>query len=148
LFPDLLPALNFDGNTPKIVWNDISPRIGLTVALNESRKTVARASYARYAGQLGPLDASYNSPVTYGYTYLASQGVDRNGDGFAQKDEILTSQVVLFFSNVDPKDPTSLTALNKIDPNYHANHDQEFIVGIDHELAANFSVGAAYAWRK
>ena len=148
LFPDLLPALNFDGNTPKIVWNDISPRVGLTVALDDKKKTVARASYARYAGQLGPLDASYNSPVTYGYTYLAYKWVDRNGDGFAQKDEILTNAGVLYFSNVDPKNPTSLAALNKIDPKYHANHDQEFIVGIDHELLPNFSIGAAYTWRR
>lgn len=148
LFPDLLPALNFDGNTPAIVWKDFSPRVGLTVALDDKKKTVVRASYARYAGQLGPLDASYNSPVTYGYTYLAYRWADRNGDGFAQKDEILTNAGVLYFANVDPKNPTSLGALNKIDPNYHANHDQEAIVGIDHELLPNFSVGAAYTWRR
>jgi len=87
LFPELLPGLNFDGNTPKITWNDVSPRVGLTVALDEKKRTVARASYARYAGQLGPLDATFNSPVTYGYTYLAYRWVDRNGDGFAQKDD-------------------------------------------------------------
>ena len=34
------------------VWNSITPRIGLTYALNESRKTIARASYAMFASQL------------------------------------------------------------------------------------------------
>lgn len=149
VFPNLVPALNFDGNTPAIKWNDISPRVGLTLALDDKRKTVARASYARYAGQLGPLDATFNSPVTYGYTYLAYKWVDRNHDGFAQKDEILTNEGVVYTSgNIDPANPTALTSINKIDTNYHANHDDEVIVGLDREIAANFSVGVAYTWRR
>jgi hypothetical protein len=149
LFPNLLPDLTFDGNTPSIVWNDVSPRVGVTVALDEKRKTVLRASYARYAGQLGGLDATFNSPVTYGYTYLAYRWVDRNHDGFAQKDEIMTNEGVLYTSgNVDPAHPTALSSINTIDPNYHANHDQEAIVGIEREIAPNFSVGAAYTWRR
>ena len=46
-FPNILGAINFDGNTPQIKWNDISPRVGLTLALDESKKTVrARATPA------------------------------------------------------------------------------------------------------
>jgi hypothetical protein len=40
--------------------------------------------------------------------------------------------------------PTSATSPNTIDPNYHANRDNEFILGLDHELRPNFAVGAAY----
>jgi hypothetical protein len=148
LFPDLLPTLKFDGNVPGIKWNDFSPRVGLTLALDDSRKTVARASYAHYAGQLASPDATFNSPIPYGYTYLAYKWVDRNGDGFAQKDEILTNQGVLYAGNVDPANTTSLVALNKLDPNYHANHDDEIIVGLEREVIPNFSVGVAYTWRK
>jgi hypothetical protein len=148
LFPNLVPALNFDGNVPGIEWNDVSPRFGATVALDEKRKTVVRASYARYAGQLGPIDSQFNSPITYNYNYLAYRWVDRNGDGFAQRDEILTNLGVVYSAGIDPSNPTALTALNKIDPDYHANHDQEVIVGIDREIAPNFSVGAAYTWRR
>ena len=37
------------------------------------------------------------------------------------------------------RNPTSVdVAVNTIDPNYHANHDNEFIVGLDHELMPNF----------
>ena len=148
LFPDLVPSLNFNlSSLPKISWNDFSPRISMTYALGESRKTVARASYARYAGQLGPIDASFNSPVSYGYSYLAYRWVDLNHDGFAQKNEILTNQGVVYQS------PTffsggSLATTNKIDSNYHANHDSEIIAGLEHELMPNFSVGVAYTWRR
>jgi carboxypeptidase family protein len=149
LFPNLLPDLSFDGNTPAITFNDVSPRVGLTLALDEKRKTVLRASYARYAGQLGGLDTTFNSPVTYGYTYLAYRWVDRNSDGFAQREEILTNEGVVYTSgNVDPAHPAALSSINKIDPNYHANRDHEAILGIEHELAPNLSVGAAYTWRR
>ena len=35
-FPDLLPSLTFDGGGPTINWNDISPRVGVTYALDET----------------------------------------------------------------------------------------------------------------
>jgi hypothetical protein len=147
-FPELLPALSFAGETPSITWNDFSPRVSFSYALDASRRTVARASYARYAGQLNPLDGTYNSPIAYGYTYLAYKWKDLNGDHLAQKNEILTSEGVLYSTNVNPANPTALSAVNKIDPNYQASHDSEVIVGLDHELAPNFAVGAAYTWRR
>ncbi len=148
LFPNLVPALQFDGNVPGITWNDISPRASVTIALDQNRKTVMRASYARYAGQFGPIDTQFNSPVTYNYNYLAYRWVDRNNDGFAQRDEILTNQGVVYSAGIDPDNPTALTSINKIDPDYHANHDQEFVLGIEREILPNFSLGAAYTWRR
>lgn len=148
LFPNLVPGLSFDGNVPGVEWNDVSPRVGVTAALDEKRKTVVRASYARYAGQFGPIDTQFNSPVTYNYNYIAYRWVDRNSDGFAQRDEILTGLGPVYSAGIDPANPTALTSLNKIDPDYHANHDNEFIVGIERELQPNFSLGAAYTWRR
>src|SRR5262249_45213113 len=115
---------------------------------DDKRKTIARASYARYAGQLSPIDAQFNSPVTYNYNYLAYGWVDRNGDGFAQKDEILLDQGVLYANGIDPANPGGASATNKIHQNYHANHDNEVIAGIEREIAPNFSIGAAYTWRR
>jgi hypothetical protein len=146
--PNVLPALTFDGKTPAVNWNDWSPRVGVTVALDDARKTVLRASYARYAGQLGPPDATLNSPIPFGYTYLAYRWVDLNHDGLVQRDEILTNQGVLYAGLVDPLNPASATTLNTIDPKYHANHDNEVIVGIEREIAKDFSVGVAYTYRR
>ena len=147
-FPELLPSLTFDGNSQGAKWDDISPRVSFTWALDQARRTVARGSYARYAGQLNPLDGTYDSPIAYGYTYLAYKWADHNGDHLAQKSEILTGEGVLYATNVDANNPTALSSINRIDPNYKANHDHEVVLGIDHEVAPNFAVGAAYTWRK
>ncbi len=147
-FPNLLPSLSFDGTSPTIDWNDISPRVGATFALDEKRKTVLRASYARYAGQLNPFEVTSASPVGAYYTFIAYKWVDTNGDGFAQKNEILTNLGPQYSNAVDPAHPTSATSPNKIDTNYHANHDNELIIGLDHEVMPNFSVGAAYTFRR
>jgi hypothetical protein len=147
-FPDLLPTLSYDGTGQTITWNDFSPRVGMTVALNENKKTVARLSYARYSGQLNPGEVTSASPVGGSYTYIAYKWVDLNHDGFAQKNEILTNLGPQYSNAIDPAHPTALTSPNKIDPNYHANHDHEVIGGLDHELRPNVSVGGAYTWRR
>jgi hypothetical protein len=148
VFSNLLPDLVYDGSGPTITWKDISPRASLNVALDEARKTVVRASYARYAGQLFPNDVTTANPVGGYSTLLAYKWVDKNGDHFASRDEILLNEGILYYNNVDPAHPTATVSPNKIDPNYHASHDNEVVVGIDRELAGNFAVGAAYTWRK
>ena len=51
-FPNVVPGLTFAGYDAPFTWNNVSPRAGVTYALDEARKTVARASFSRYAGQL------------------------------------------------------------------------------------------------
>ena len=51
-FPDVVPGIDFAGYDTPFTWNNFSPRAGVTYALDEARKTVARASYSRFAGQL------------------------------------------------------------------------------------------------
>jgi hypothetical protein len=148
MFPDLLPELSFDGTAPTIDWNDISPRVGATIALDDNRKTVVRASYARYAGQLNPFEVTSASPVGAYYTYIAYRWNDTNRDGFAQRGEILTNLGPQYSNAIDPAHPTSVESPNTIDDNYHANHDNEIIAGIDREVMPNFAVGAAYTWRR
>jgi hypothetical protein len=140
--------LSFDGNSPTISWNDVSPRVGATIALNESRKTVARASYANYAGQLNPFEVTSASPVGGYYTFIAYRWVDTNRDGFAQKNEILTNLGPQYSNAIDPAHPTSVSSPNTIASDYHANRDNEFILGVDHEVVPNLGVGAAYTYRR
>ena len=52
LIPNSLPSLDFDGGGTGASWDNISPRIGFTYALNESRKTVLRANYAMHEPDL------------------------------------------------------------------------------------------------
>jgi hypothetical protein len=146
-FPNILPAVQFQGDSSNVVsWNDISPRVGLSFALDESRKTIIRGSFARYAAQLSYGDVNYENPnqlaiLAYGWS-------DLNGDKFVQPNEVQLNNF-LYNINVDPAHPAAVgTTANKVDRNYKAKHDNEFIAGIDHELAPNFAVGAAYTFRR
>jgi hypothetical protein len=118
----------------------------MSYALNESRKTVLRASFARYATQLGYGDVTDENPVTRGI--LAYGWNDANNDRFVQPGEVLLNDF-RYNTDVDPNNPAAVgSTVNKIDRDYKAKHDNEAIVGLDHELAPNFAVGAAYTWRK
>jgi hypothetical protein len=147
-FPDLLPELSFNGDSPRMKWNDVSPRVGATFALDQGRKTVARASYANYAGQMNPFEVTSASPVGAYYTFIAYRWVDANHDGLAQKNEILTNLGPQYSNAINPANPTSVSSPNTIDSNYHANRDNELIFGVDRELVPNLAAGAAYTFRR
>jgi carboxypeptidase family protein/TonB-dependent receptor-like protein len=141
IFPDLLPALSYSGGSTDFTWNDLSPRVGVTFALDDSRKTVARANYARYASQIYTTLISFNNPLftiqelDYGWN-------DTNGDKVVQRSELDFSSLAGSYY-VDPNNPTSTVPPNRIDPDLKSPHTQEFILGLDRELMANFAVGAA-----
>src|SRR5262249_45509032 len=68
-------------------FNNVTPRVGITYALDNGRKTIARASYAMFASQLPGNAASFVSPVQP-YTYVYYNAIDRNGNGVADLNEI------------------------------------------------------------
>jgi hypothetical protein len=147
-FPELLPAIRFDGRGVGVKWNDLAPRVGISYALDEARRTVVHASYARYTGQLGAFEGQWDSPASGFPSYLQYYWDDRNGDRLPQKEEVLTGAGLYAYYNIDPADPGSATAVNKIDPGYDAQHDSEALVGFQRELLPNLAVGAAYTYRK
>jgi outer membrane receptor protein involved in Fe transport len=52
-------------------WETFSPRLGLTYALGEEKKTLLRFSYARFAEQLGGGSSSWANPGYPGaYVYM------------------------------------------------------------------------------
>ena len=146
LLPTLLPTLDFEGGGDGVSWTDLSPRVGLTYALDQGRKTLVRASFARYAGQLPTSDGGWDNPL--GTTFLEYDWRDANGDGIVQIGEADLDNV-RNFSGVDPSDPGAVAAsVHDIDPDYHSNKDTEIVAGLERELATNLSVSAAYTWRK
>jgi hypothetical protein len=145
-FPNALPGVDYAGDTSDVIsWSTFSPRVGLSFAFDEARKTVARASYANYGEQLSFGWVNNVNPVSAGY--LAYAWNDANGDRFVQADEVDLGSY-LYNYNIDPGAPSALSSPNRIDSDLKPHRDQELIVGIDHELGANFAVGAAYTWRK
>jgi carboxypeptidase family protein/TonB-dependent receptor-like protein len=144
VFPELLPALNFQGRPRDFTWNDFSPRVGVTYALDESRKTIARANYGRYAGQIYTGLIAFDNPLS-GVSELDYGWTDRNGDKVVQRSELDFSYLAGSYY-VDPANPTATTPPNRIDPDFKAPISQDFILGIDREVMPNFAIGAAFNW--
>ena len=146
-FPDLLPSAVFPGSDGNLQdWNNISPRVGVSYALDESRRTIVRASYSRYYQQLAFGDVSRENPTSAGY--IAYGWNDANGDRFVQPGEVDLSSV-RYSSAVNVANPGSVSAdtVNKIDRDRNPRKDSEFIIGLDRELGAAFAAGVAFTYR-
>lgn len=143
-----LPGLDFPGADPGVVFNDFSPRVGLTYDLTGDGKTLVKTNYARYYGQVGDGGvAGTVNPV--GSTTLRYPWVDLNGDKVAQANEIIASANPLSAStNWSAANPANTTSANSVDPDLQNDKTDEIIVGVDREIGAGFAVGANYIWRR
>jgi hypothetical protein len=146
--PDWLPAVAFPGADAGVVWNDISPRLGVTYDLMGTGKTVIKASYALYYGQRSPNQVVNTlNPVTA--VQIRFPWTDLNGDMFVTRDELnLGVRPTVVTGNYDPDNPTSLRSSGTVDPDVKNDRTREFIAGFDHEVMANLAVGASYIYRK
>jgi Carboxypeptidase regulatory-like domain/TonB-dependent Receptor Plug Domain len=143
-FP-ILPALNAPAVAGVYKWDNVTPRLGISFAVDRTRKTLVRASYAMFASQLPGDEAKFISPIQYSYAYY--NAVDRNGDGIAQLSEILFNQGLVSSTGFDPNNPTRLSTVNKVDPAVKAPLTHELLVGVDRELTPNLGVSATFTYR-
>ena len=146
---DWLPPVTFAGADSPFAWNDFSPRLGLNYDFSGSGKTVAKASFAMYYGQLAPNQGvSALNPVTE--ASIRFPWTDANGDMIVQRNELTLGRanVLTFSGNYNPDNPTFLGTNGSVDPNVSNDRTQEFIVGLDHELARNLAISGNYIWRK
>ncbi|HVT57728.1 MAG TPA: TonB-dependent receptor [Thermoanaerobaculia bacterium] len=144
--PDLLPAVTFAGSGMGFSWSDITPRLGLTYALGKDRKTLLRASYSRFADQLGTTTAASLNPTgapSYYYGYIPFS-VPTNGTPPPPGSIILgggTSANTLANGQL-------AGAFNLIDKNFHAPITNEVLGSIEHALLPEFVVGINLTYRK
>ena len=143
-FETLLPAINAPAVDGVFVWNSVTPRIGLALALDQARKTIIRGSYAMFASQLPAPQAAFVSPIQYAYAYY--NAVDRNEDGVAQKSEILVNQGLQGYVGFDPKNPSA--AVNRVAPGTKAPITHEFLAGFDKEFTPQFTVSGTLTYRR
>jgi hypothetical protein len=143
-FPEIVPGIDFAGYKTPFTWNNFSPRAGVTLALDEDRKTVARASFSRYAGQLntGTVGVMNPSSVAGSATY---RWVDTNGDHFAQASEVNLNEFISAAGGFNPAAPTAVTSANVLDPDLKAPRTTSVVIGMDRELVANLAVTANYS---
>ena len=138
------PAISW-GSITGLKWNSVSPRLGLTYTLGSNKQTLIRADYSRYVDQLGGSIVYNVSPGAYQYLYYYFN--DLNNDKIAQANEIDRSSLI----NYGGVDPNKLTAANQLfrwDTNMKPPHTDEFILGFEHELMSDLSVGINGTYRK
>ncbi|HZR26184.1 MAG TPA: TonB-dependent receptor [Vicinamibacterales bacterium] len=147
-FPLIVPGLTFAGYDSPFTWNNVSPRAGITYAVDESRRTIARAAYSRYAGQLSPTTIGYMNPSsTAGFaTY---RWTDANGDHLAQADEVRFDLAPLTpGGGFNSANPTAVTSANRISSDLTAPITHSFVAGVDRELRANLALQVNYSYTK
>ena len=142
----MLPAVNFPGADAGVVWNDFSPRLGMTYDLTGDGRTVVQASYSPYYGQMAPGQLSGELAAT-GAIFVRYPWADRNNDRFVQANEVNFS-TILAAARLRPEQPDELPPTAPVDPNVKNDRTREFIVGFDHQLVRDMAVGASYIWRK
>jgi hypothetical protein len=154
----LMPSLTAPAVDNAYTFNTVGPRVGVTYALDEGRKTVARASYALFASQLPANAASFVSPIQP-YTYVYYNAVDRqtngqpcvtvgaNGcNGYATLGEIDLAAGVQGSNNIDLANPSRVTSSNRVG-DITAPRTQELMFGVDREVVPNFGVSATFTYR-
>jgi hypothetical protein len=146
-FANLVPGISFAGYEAPFEWNNFSPRAGITFALDESRKTLVRAAFSRYASQLATGIVGFTNPSA-GAGWAEYRWSDLNGDHLAQAAEVLTNQFITAGGGFNPASPTSVTSADRVDPNLKAPVTTSIVTGVDRELVPNLAVQVNYSYTR
>jgi hypothetical protein len=145
-FPEVLPEVDFPGNDAGgFDWQTISPRIGVTYAVGEERKTLLRASFSRFAQALGVGEFARVSPIYGAYAYFVF--FDGNDNNMWDNAEVDGEPIFLFPWGFDPEDPASLESPNVNDPSLDPDITDEVILGVEHAFRPELVVGLNLTWR-
>jgi hypothetical protein len=138
--------VSFSGGDAGFDWTSISPRLGLTYALGAERKTLLRASYSRFADQLGTGFATWTNPLALpGYAYFFStQSTGPNG---GPVNPALFVGGAGLSGNVDPRNGQLLNS-NAVDSDFKAPTTDEVLFGVEHALLPEFVVGLNLTYRR
>jgi hypothetical protein len=114
----------FPGVPDLITWKNLAPRLGVTVKLDASAKTVAKTSWGRYYNRLGTAPLEVMAPgqeysTTYGYNSA-------------------TRQYDIFRRTTVP------AFRNQIDPDLTDEYWDQWHVGVERELMPNFGINAMF----
>ncbi len=145
-FPNLVPGIEFTGYDAPFTWNDVHPRIGATWALDDSRRTILRANFSRYAGQLDAGIVGFSNPSSNA-GFADYEWIDGNGDLFVQPGEVQTDRPIKAVGGgFNPLNPTSVVSADTIDPDLVAPTTTGIIIGFERELLPNLAMVVNYSW--
>ena len=153
VIPNLLPALSSPAMNDVIKYSSVTPRIGVSYALDSDRRTIARASYAMFASQLNATEGTHLSPIQYAGAYFYA--IDLNGNDSVDANELIIPNPdaeaipgtgIVDFYGFDPLDPGRLSTINSVG-DYKTPMTHEVLVGLDREVARNLGVSGTFTYR-
>ncbi len=153
--PTLLPDLTGTARKDVITGNTVSPRIGLSYAIDESRKTLLRASYGSFASQLNSAAGNFLSTVGFRGVYFYNV-TDLNGNRVVDAAEIagractdaLANAGACSYYGFNIANPANVAEpIHKVgDYKSPLTHEVQF--GIDREIIPMFGLSGTVTWRK
>jgi hypothetical protein len=146
LFPNLVPGLTFAGSPVEFKWKTFQPRVGANYALGADRKTLLRASYARYADQLGGSIVSWDNPAG-GAGLAGSRYVWTDANGNHNVDPGELGAFISDLGGFNHLNPNALGSANVIDPNLKAPLTDEFQLSFDREIIPEFAASLTGTYR-
>jgi hypothetical protein len=155
LLPALLPDLVSTARENVLDNSAITPRIGVTYALDEGRKTIARASYGSFVSQLNATAGNFMSVVGERGVYLYDV-TDLNGNKVVDAAEIagrtcsdaLVATGDCDYYGFDINNPGNVGDPIHTVGDYDTPLTHEFQLGLDREIMPNFGVSATVTYRK
>ncbi|HEX7182010.1 MAG TPA: TonB-dependent receptor [Thermoanaerobaculia bacterium] len=156
IFPTLLPSVTYGGGDSGFEWESIVPRLGLTYALGAERKTLLRASYSRFADQLG-IGATFQlNPLvlpSYVYLYVHNRvepgGIITPGDiGDLNGNGVVDLEDAVGFGGYFNPITRGVLPINGVDPNLDPQMTDELLLSVEHALLPEFVVGLNVTYRQ
>jgi hypothetical protein len=132
---------SYDERRDVVKWNTAGPRVNVVYDVTGDGKTAAKFGAGRYYYILstgGGGVSNVNLNANYQETYVWN---DANGDRKFQLGEQTGAPVI---SAVVVNGQT----LTSIDPNFSRPYTDEYSIGVDRELMANFKLSAVYTYRR
>lgn len=140
--PVALPALSYAGGPTEFKMKNWEPRVGATYALGAEKHTLLRASYARYADQLGVSTVTHDNPVGTSYAYYYFYGSNPGNLTPAALGGQYRPP-----NNVNASNPALAVSPNTINRNLKDTTTDEFMVGADHQFMPELVAGLTYTYR-
>ena len=120
------------------------PRVSATYALGEGKSTVLRASYARFADQLGNLGYLPERNADPERLRVLLERPEPRSQRPARRDPVRPS-FVGYFNGIDPA--VLPNAPNQIQPGLKMPATNEITAGVEHQLTNDFAVSGTFSYR-
>ncbi|MGB5295920.1 MAG: TonB-dependent receptor [Thermoanaerobaculia bacterium] len=145
-FPEVMPPVDFPGNDADgFAWRTFAPRIGVTYALGEERKTLLRGSLSQFPDSLVHGAIVRTNPLNRAWARLLFLDDPGGFSAFYDQGETVA---VLGGIDFDPDDPTSLSSPNITDPDLDPGLLTELVLSAEHAFLPEFVTGVGLTWRR